>query len=65
MIHAGLYNCQYSSTYFRVIKVHYQNGLKAKIKGAFVSKTNGAVLEVKNYTIQLQNVTHWNRIKEY
>lgn len=59
---AGIYECPRSSTYFRIIKVHFQNETKLKVKAAFILKNSGLVVEVKNYTIQKKNINEWKRL---
>lgn len=57
----GYYKCLHHSVYVRVIKVHYQDSTKIKVKMSFEYK-NGMVIEIKNYTLYKDRISHWEYI---
>lgn len=57
----GKYKCHNYSLYLRVLKVHHVDSTKIKMKIQFEYK-DGTVCEVKNYTVPLSQIQHWEQV---
>jgi len=55
----GTYTCPLASTNFVVFKVQYDNGVYVKLKGAFVLKSQGGIVESGSYKLYYDKITHW------
>lgn len=61
----GIYTVANSSLNFCVLKVRYQSDSYVKLVGCFVTKTGQQVERKKNYTLDLAQISHWERVSRY